>query len=214
MRSGNMKMRDLIEGQVHRVRDFLVPQFGKPTSSVDPSTPLCKVAGLLEDARSGAVVVRENDVIVGILSESDVLRAILSSGRFDEGLAAQDVMTKNVQVVDADQTCAEALSIMVEGGFRHLPVVEGGKFIGILPVLNAALGRMVEAQNLAKGMQGYLARNPNSIRIADVDCSIGEVLSLGSDIDGVLVALGDGSFRFVSATELLRAKLRVSGLHQ
>lgn len=73
-------------------------------------------------------------VLRGIVTERDVLLAVprLADGVGDERLRVADIMSRDPKTIEADQTIGDALEIMTENGFRHLPVTDGGSMVGVL----------------------------------------------------------------------------------
>jgi CBS domain-containing protein len=80
----------------------------------------------------GAAVVVDGERLVGILTERDVLRAVAADR--DAGATVDDCMTKHPEVVEPSDTTDHAAVLMIHGGFRHLPVVEGGRVVGIVSI--------------------------------------------------------------------------------
>ena len=83
------------------------------------------------DRRVGSILVMEGERLVGILTERDVMRAF-ARGDFEAGVDA--VMTSNPETAEPDETLQQAKLVMLHGGFRHLPVVEGRRVVGILSI--------------------------------------------------------------------------------
>ena len=80
----------------------------------------------------GAVVVLEGDAIAAILTERDVLKAVAAGN--DGSTPVADWMTRHPETIEPEDTTDHAASLMIHGGFRHLPVVLGGKVVGILSI--------------------------------------------------------------------------------
>ena len=99
--------------------------------AVATATTLREAAGRMHERRVGALVVLEGERLVGIVTERDVLRAV-AEGRVDG--AVGDVMTASPDTIEADETAAQAATLMIHGGFRHLPVVEGTKVVGMVSI--------------------------------------------------------------------------------
>ncbi|TMM55528.1 CBS domain-containing protein [Sulfitobacter sabulilitoris] len=83
-------------------------------------------------ANIGALPVVEGKQLVGILSERDVIRRCVIVNRLPEDTTVKQVMTPNPQWLPADARPAEALEVMIKGRFRHLPVCEGGRIVGVV----------------------------------------------------------------------------------
>jgi CBS domain-containing protein len=84
------------------------------------------------DRDVGAVIVLEAGALTGILTERDVLRAVARGIRDDA--VVHEWMTTDPDTIDPDETTEHAATLMMHGGFRHLPVTEGGAVVGILSI--------------------------------------------------------------------------------
>ena len=80
----------------------------------------------------GAVLVMEGEKLQGILTERDLMRAVASG--YSENASVSDWMTRHPETVDADDATGHAASLMIHGGFRHLPVVQGDRVVGIISI--------------------------------------------------------------------------------
>jgi CBS domain-containing protein len=107
----------------HMSRDLL---------SVEPGLSLTEVAKRMVAKDVGAVLVTEGQQLVGILTERDVLRAVARGIRDDA--VVHEWMTTDPDTIDPDETTEHAATLMMHGGFRHLPVTEGGAVVGILSI--------------------------------------------------------------------------------
>lgn len=94
-------------------------------------TPLVEAAAAMTARRVGSALVVEGGRLIGIVTERDVLRAVGSGvvgGRVGEW------MTRHPETVDADESTQQAAVVMIHGGFRHLPVLDGGTPCGIVSI--------------------------------------------------------------------------------
>jgi len=96
-----------------------------------PTTTIAEVASLMAQRRVGSAMVTEGERLLGIFTERDIVKA-LSQDAAATGQAIGHWMTSEPQTVSPDASIEEALQRMVDGGFRHLPVVEGGRVTGML----------------------------------------------------------------------------------
>jgi CBS domain-containing protein len=122
---------------------------------------LAEAARKMWKQQTGSLLVMEGDDLIGILTERDVLRAVASGTRLDE-VRISEVMSKDVLTVGPQASLREAAKIMADRWIRHLPVVDGGKVVGVLSqrdlaaVLAGALNEpdaltaLVEASELAR----------------------------------------------------------------
>jgi CBS domain-containing protein len=102
-----------------------------------PEISVSKAAKRMARRKVGAVMVVDHDSLVGIFTERDVLLRVVARGRDAQTTRLADVMTPKPQTVDPEKSFGYALLIMYESGFRHLPVTENGKLIGIVSARNA-----------------------------------------------------------------------------
>ena len=105
----------------------------RTTVTVRLGSTLREISETLTREEVGAVVVKGAQPIAGIVSERDVVRAIADGGDPDED-RAEDVMTYEVVSVSPDEPIADVARRMVEGGIRHLPVVEDDQPVGIVSI--------------------------------------------------------------------------------
>jgi CBS domain-containing protein len=107
----------------HMSRDLL---------TVAPGDRLTEVAQRMVDRDVGAVLVMEGESLAGILTERDILRAV-AAGIQDDTLVS-DHMTRDPETMSPDDTTEQAAVLMIHGGFRHMPLVEGDKVVGVLSI--------------------------------------------------------------------------------
>jgi CBS domain-containing protein len=100
--------------------------------SVEPQLSLTETAELMVSRDVGAVLVMEGDRLVGILTERDVLRAVARG--IDKDTVVADWMTADPETMDPDESTQHAAVLMIHGGFRHLPLTEGGEVVGMLSI--------------------------------------------------------------------------------
>ena len=101
--------------------------------TVEPDLPLTEVAKRMVAKDVGAVLVFDGGKLSGILTERDVLRAV-ADGIDEQTTLVRDRMTPHAETLDADDTTEHAAVLMIHGGFRHLPIVEGDEVVGMLSI--------------------------------------------------------------------------------
>ena len=101
--------------------------------TVEATDSITVAAQRMNDRRVGAALVLTGERVSGILTERDILRAVATGPVEGTNVAAW--MTRDPETVEAGETTAQAASVMIHGGFRHLPVVDGdGKPVGIISI--------------------------------------------------------------------------------
>jgi CBS domain-containing protein len=98
---------------------------------LDSGTTIVEAARRMHERRVGAVVVTEGTRLVGIVTERDILRAV-ATGAVDGSVG--DVMTHGPDTIAPDESAGQAAALMIHGGFRHLPVVDGGDVVGMVSI--------------------------------------------------------------------------------
>ena len=116
----------------------------KKMLTAPPETTVSKAAKLMAHKNVGAVMVVEKDRLVGIFTERDVVFRVVARGLDAQATRLAEVMTTAPQAVDPDKTFGYALLLMQENGFRHVPVIENGKPVGIVSARNALDPEMEE----------------------------------------------------------------------
>ena len=112
--------------------------------SASAEMTVAQAARLMKEKRVGALLVMEEGRLAGIFTERDALFRVIAEGRDPGATHLADVMSANPRTITPDRPFGHALHMMHEGGFRHVPVVEGGKPIGVVSARDA-LGPELEA---------------------------------------------------------------------
>jgi CBS domain-containing protein len=103
-----------------------------------PGTMTVRAAAeLMKSKHYGAVLITASDKLNGIFTERDVVFRVVAAGLDPAQTAVSDVMTGSPKTISPDKTFGHAMLIMYEGGFRHLPVVENGRLVGMVSARNA-----------------------------------------------------------------------------
>jgi CBS domain-containing protein len=102
-----------------------------------PQATVAEVSRLMLEHGIGTIVVVENGSPTGIFTERDAVLRVIAQGRDARSVSVGEVMTRQPLTIDPETTFGRALVLMHEHGLRHLPVVEGGKLIGIVSARDA-----------------------------------------------------------------------------
>jgi CBS domain-containing protein len=129
---------------------------GTTVYSVSPGTSVLECLKLFADKGIGAALVMEGDRLIGIFSERDYARKVVLHGKSSKDLKVQDVMTPDVLWVDPERTNEECMALMTEKRIRHLPVIEGGKVIGIISIGDLVKDIIAEQQVVIEHLERYI----------------------------------------------------------
>lgn len=129
---------------------------GHNIQSVEPDARLSAAIKILGERKIGAVLVMSNGRIEGILSERDIVRVLGERGArvLDEPVSA--VMTRKVISCRQTDTVAAIMEMMTLGKFRHLPVIEGDKVVGLISIGDIVKWRVREYENEQEALREYI----------------------------------------------------------
>jgi len=116
------------------IRDAIEP---RKLVVAPPEASVSKAAQLMKQGNIGAVLVVKEGRLVGIFTERDAVYRVMAAGRDPHTTRLAEVMTPDPKTVAPDETFGYALLLMHENGFRHAPVVEDGRPVGVVSARNA-----------------------------------------------------------------------------
>jgi len=124
--------------------------------SISPQTSVYHALELMAQKDVGALLVIENDKLVGIFSERDYARKIILKGKASKETAVGELMTKSVYYVTPDNTLEEAMALMTSKHIRHLPIMNQGKLLSIV-TLGDVVKKIISEQKLTiDELENYL----------------------------------------------------------
>ena len=124
---------------------------------ITPDKSVLDAIKLMAEKKIGALLVMENEKLVGIISERDYARKVILQGKSSKQTPVRDIMTANVHRILPEQTVEDCMEIMTEKRFRHLPVLEGEKVVGVLSIGDLVKAIIAEQQFTIEQLEGYIA---------------------------------------------------------
>lgn len=112
----------------------LLAEKGRDVFGIAPDATILEALELMADKNVGAVIVLDGDQLVGIISERDYARKVALAGRTSADTAVSAIMTTAVSTVPLDASIDDCMELMTAGRFRHLPVVDKGKVVGVISI--------------------------------------------------------------------------------
>lgn len=107
---------------------------GHEVWTIAPDALVFDAVSLMAEKKVGALLVKDGETLVGIISERDYARKIALQGRSSRDCLVSEIMTKRVIFAQPDETVEQCMALMTEKRIRHLPVIENGKLLGIISV--------------------------------------------------------------------------------
>lgn len=125
--------------------------------SVKPTDSISEAAQLLSKHRIGTVVVSaDGESLDGILSERDIVRELGNRGAGCLNDQVKALMTANITTCKPSDTALQVLEVMTEGRFRHVPVMEDGKMIGLVSIGDAVKARLAQLAMEKESLEGMI----------------------------------------------------------
>ncbi|HVL74494.1 MAG TPA: CBS domain-containing protein [Noviherbaspirillum sp.] len=124
--------------------------------TIAPHASVLQALTLMAEMGIGALLVMENERVVGIMSERDYARKVELKGRTAKDTTVAEIMTRNVIYVRPHQTNEECMALMTEGRLRHLPVMDDGKLVGLISIGDLVADIISEQQFTIEQLQHYI----------------------------------------------------------
>ena len=123
---------------------------------IAPNRPVFDALVILAEYKIGALLVIENDQLIGIFSERDYAREIILKGRSSKSTMVSEVMTDNVLSALPTDDVESAMSLMSEKRIRHLPILANDKILGVVSMGDLVKETISYQQELIKQLQSYI----------------------------------------------------------
>jgi CBS domain-containing protein len=119
---------------MNTVRNILDQKVPHVTISISPENTTLEALELMAKHDVGAIIVMEDEKLVGLLTERDYARKVILLGRSSRDTPVRETMIDKLLVTHPDMTVSECMQLMTEKRIRYLPVLEGEKFMGIISI--------------------------------------------------------------------------------
>jgi CBS domain-containing protein len=124
--------------------------------SIDPEATVLEALRLLEEKNVGALLVMNGELLVGIFSERDYARRMILQGRTSRETPVREVMTSKVFVITPDTPSGECMMHMTDRHIRHLPVVEGGRVVGVISIGDGVRSVIHDLRFTVRQLESYI----------------------------------------------------------
>jgi CBS domain-containing protein len=140
-----------------RVNELLEKKDTRGVFSVSPDQSVFEAVTTMVERNVGAMLVIQNDRLVGIITERDYLRLVTVQGRTARDTPVHDVMTRTVIYLTPESTVDEAMTIMTEKRIRHLPVMDGDTILGVLSIGDLVKAKAHSHEMRIRTLEAYIS---------------------------------------------------------
>ena len=123
---------------------------------VAPETTVFDALQLMAKKKVGALLVLEEDSLVGVFSERDYARKVILKGKSSKDTPVGDIMSTKIVCVAPNQSTEECMSLMTEKRVRHLPVMDGEKLIGIISIGDVVKAVIADREDVIEQLEHYI----------------------------------------------------------
>jgi len=135
----------------------LIKAKGGQVFSVTPTDSVLRSIETMAERHIGALLVMNQGVLLGIVSERDYARKVILKNRSSHDTPVSDIMTAPAVTVSPGDTVRHCMELMTEGRFRHLPVVESGRVVGMLSIGDLVKAVIEEQSQKIEQLERYIA---------------------------------------------------------
>ena len=129
---------------------------GSAVHAIAPEASVYDALKLMAERNVGALAVTEGQRLVGLVSERDYARKVVLLGRVSKDTPVRDIMTREVVCVDPSQGVDDCMALMTERHFRHLPVIEEGRLVGLISIGDVVKSILDHQQFTIQQLEHYI----------------------------------------------------------
>jgi len=134
----------------------LLQSKGGAVYSVTPETSVFDALKLMAEKNIGAVLAVADGRVAGIMTERDYARKVILFGKSSRDMMVREIMSEKVLAVQPGQTVEECMALMTNKRIRHLPVMDGGKLVGLLSIGDLVKEVIADQEQTIKQLESYI----------------------------------------------------------
>jgi CBS domain-containing protein len=138
----------------------ILSQKGTTVWSISPDATVYEAISLMAEKNVGALLVTQNDKLVGIISERDYTRKVVLKGKSSKETAVKEILSGHVIRVSPSHTVEECMRLMTDHHFRHLPVLDGERIVGVVSIGDLVNWIISAQHNTISQLQTYITGVP------------------------------------------------------
>lgn len=130
---------------------------GRDVLSIAPDASVLDAIKKMAEHGIGALLVMDEDVLSGIVTERDYARKVILLGRYSDDTPVRDIMTVDVKTVSSDNNVRHCMDLMTDKRVRHLPVVDDGRVGGVISIGDLVKAIIEEQQQEIEQLGHYIS---------------------------------------------------------
>ncbi len=130
---------------------------GRHIISISPDASVLEAIKIMADKSVGSLVVMQDDVLAGIVTERDYARKVIVKGRSSESTRVAEIMTADVVTTSSDQTVDRCMAMMTEMRIRHLPVLEDNRVIAMVSIGDLVQAIIADQKEEIEHLEHYIS---------------------------------------------------------
>jgi len=209
-----MQIKDYLHKRYSRVADFYTEQTEVLNLSCGKDQTILEILEhLSEPAQASLAVVDDQGAVIGIISERDVIKHVALHKSIGPKVTVGELMTTEPVTVEITSSCVSALSAMLDGKFRNMPVCREEKFVGILSVLEAAKGRLAATTTKSQDLFSALTVMNDDFPCADLYKDSDDAFeNFRKSQKNIMLVMDNGNpVDYLTSIEMTRLRLQTMG---
>ena len=134
----------------------LLDRKGRQVFSIAPTAAVLDAIRMMAEPHVGALLVMQGETLSGIVSERDYARKVILMGRSSADTPVRDIMSAPVITVQPETPVEQCMQIMTEHRVRHLPVIDGGRVVGMVSIGDLVKVVIAEQQQQIEQLESYI----------------------------------------------------------
>ena len=134
----------------------LLDRKGRQVFSIAPTAAVLDAIRMMAEHHVGALLVMQGDALSGIVSERDYARKVILMGRSSADTPVRDIMSAPVITVQPETAVEQCMKIMTDQRVRHLPVIDGGRVVGMVSIGDLVKVVIAEQQQQIEQLESYI----------------------------------------------------------
>jgi CBS domain-containing protein len=139
------------------VTQILKSKRDKTVHTIAPTASVLEAVRLMAEKNIGGLLVLEGGNVVGVVTERDLARKAFLMAKSAQDTPVREIMTSQVMYVSPERTSEECMALMTENRFRHLPVLDKGKLVGLVSIGDLVKDVISEQKFLIEQLEHYIA---------------------------------------------------------